>query len=68
MNLHTGQKQTHRHRQQSYSYRRGEGGRDRCKLLHIEWMDNKVPLYSTGKYIQCPGMNHNGKGINIIVM
>ena len=45
-----------------------EFGVSRCKLLHIEWMDNKVPLYSTGKYIQCPGMNHNGKGINIIVM
>ena len=24
----------------------------RCKQLHIEWMDN---------YIQCPGINHNGK-------
>ena len=33
----------------------------RCKLLHIEWMDNKVLLYSTGNYIQCPGINHNGK-------
>ena len=33
----------------------------RRKLLHIEWMDNKVLLYSTGNYIQCPGINHNGK-------
>ena len=47
--------------------RGGEGGMDwefvvsRCKLLHIEWMDNKVLLYSTGNYIQCTGINHNGK-------
>ena len=33
----------------------------RCKLLHIEWMDDKVLLYSPGNYIQCPGINHNGK-------
>ena len=29
--------------------------------LHIEWMDNEVLLYSTGNYIQCPGINHNEK-------
>ena len=34
----------------------------RCKLLHLEWMDNKVLLYSRGNYIQCPGINRNGKG------
>ena len=28
------------------------------KLWHIEWVDNKV-LYSSGNYIQYPGMNHN---------
>ena len=46
---------------------KGEGGKDwevgvsRCKLLHIEWINNKVLLYSAGKYIQHPGINHNGK-------
>ena len=38
-----------------------EFGVSRCKLLHIEWMDNKVLLYSTGNYVQCPEINHNGK-------
>ena len=44
----------------------GGGGMDfkfgvsRCKLLLREWMD-KVLLYSTGNYIQCPGISHNGK-------
>ena len=26
-----------------------------------EWINNKVLLYSTGNYIQYPGINHNGK-------
>ena len=38
----------------------GEGGRgkehefkiSRYKLLYIEWINNKVVLYSTGNYIQ----------------
>ena len=43
------------------------GGRDwefwisRCKLLYLEWINNKVPLYSTGNYIQYPVINHDGK-------
>ena len=37
-----------------------EFGVSRYKLLHAEWMD-KVLLYSTGNYIQCPGINHNRK-------
>ena len=32
-----------------------------CKLVYIEWINNKVLLYSTGKYIQYPVINHNGK-------
>ena len=32
----------------------------RRKLLHLEWI-NKILLYSTGIYIQSPGINHNGK-------
>ena len=68
MNLSTKQKQTHRHRDQTCGFR-GQGGRGmdwefgvgRCKLLHLEWINDKVLLYSTGKYIQSPGINHNGK-------
>ena len=39
----------------------GEFGISRCKLLHIEWINNKVLLYSTGNYIQYPVINRNGK-------
>ena len=34
-----------------------EFGISKCKLLHIEWIDNKVLLYSTG-CIQHPVINH----------
>ena len=38
-----------------------EFGISRCKLLYIEWINNKVLLYSIGNYIQYPIMNHYGK-------
>ena len=38
-----------------------EFGISRCKLLYIEWMNNKVLLYGIGNYIQYPVINHNGK-------
>ena len=38
-----------------------EIGVNRCKLLYIEWINNKVLLYSKGDYIQNPVINHNGK-------
>ena len=38
-----------------------EFGVSRCKLLYIEWINKKVLLYSTGKYIQYPVINHTGK-------
>ena len=38
-----------------------ELGISRCKLSHIEWIDNKVLLYGTGNYIQYPEINHHGK-------
>ena len=38
-----------------------EVGVSRCKLLYIEWINNKVLLYSTENYIQYPMINHNGK-------
>ena len=70
MNLSMEQKQTHRHREQTCDCQAGEGvrgrmdwefGMSRCKLLYIEWINNKVLLYSTGNYIQYPVINHNGK-------
>ena len=32
-----------------------------CKLLRIEWINNKVLLSNTANYIQYPVINHNGK-------
>ena len=39
----------------------GEFGVGRCKVLHLEWMENEVLLQSTGNYIQSPGRDHDGK-------
>ena len=65
INLSTKQKQTHRHREQTCGYCGGgmdwESGLSSCKLLLTEWKNNKVLLYSTGNYIQYPGITHNGK-------
>ena len=33
----------------------------RYKPLHLEWIDNKASLYSTGNYFQSPGINHTGR-------
>lgn len=30
-------------------------------LYSIEWISNAVLLYSTGNYVQNPGIIHNGK-------
>ena len=38
-----------------------EFGISRCKLVYIEWINNKILLYSPGNYIQYPVINHNGK-------
>ena len=38
-----------------------ESGVNRCKPLHLEWIDNEVLLYSTGNYIQSSGIDRNGK-------
>ena len=67
MNLSTKQKQTHRHREQTGDCQGGEGfrggmewevGVSRCKLLYIEWVENKILFYSTGDYIQYPVIKH----------
>ena len=31
----------------------------RCKLLHIEWINKKVQMYSIGNYSQHPVINHS---------
>ena len=38
-----------------------ELGVSRCKLLHREWINNKILLCNTGNSIQEPVINHNGK-------
>ena len=39
----------------------GEFGVGRCKLLHLEWINSKVLMYSTGNHIEYPVINYNGK-------
>ena len=36
----------------------------RCKLLHLEWINNEVLLYSTGSSIQSLGTDHDGRYYN----
>ena len=38
-----------------------EFGVGRCKLPHLQWINNKVLLYNTGNYIPSLGTNGNGK-------
>ena len=38
-----------------------EFGVSRCKLLHLEWIDEKILLYGAGNYIQPPRIDHDGK-------
>ena len=38
-----------------------ECGVSRCKLLYVEWINNKVLLYSKGNHIQYSVINHIGK-------
>ena len=40
-----------------------EVGVSRCELLHLEEINNKILLYGTENYIQCPMINHNWKNI-----
>ena len=69
MNLFTEKKQTHVHGEQTCGCQEGGRGSGRdwqfgvstCKLLHLEWISYEVLLYSTGKYIQSLGIDHNGK-------
>ena len=63
MSLSTNQKQIHRHRDQICGCQ-GAGGQinwelgiSRSKLLHIDWLNNRVPLDHTEPHV----INHNGK-------
>ena len=38
-----------------------EVGVSRYKLLYMEWMNNKVLLYSRETHMQYPMIKHNGK-------
>ena len=38
-----------------------EFGLSRCKLLHSEWINNEVLLYSTENSIQSLGIEHDGR-------
>jgi len=38
-----------------------EFGVSRLEPLHLEWIKKEVLLYSTGNYIQSPGIAHDGK-------
>ena len=69
-NLPMRQKQNHRHREQTGSCQRVGGWRkDRAEgwdladisFFYIEWINNKVLLYSIVDYILYPVINHNGK-------
>ena len=39
----------------------GEFGVNRCKLLHLEQMDNGVLLYRTGNCAKALGLEHDGR-------
>ena len=70
MNLSMKQTQINGHRQQTGGCQGGrawgrmelETGVSRYQLLFMEWVNNKVLLYSTENYIQYPMINHNRKG------
>ena len=67
MNLSTKHKQTHRHREQTCGCQgRGQGkdwesGISGCKLLNMEWINNKALLRHTGNYRQHPVIIQNGR-------
>ena len=69
-NLYTKQKQTHRHRKQTYSYQRGKGGWGGINqefginiytLLYMKQITKKDLLYSTGNYTKYFVITYKGK-------
>ena len=67
MNLFIEWKQTHRHGEQTCGCQGGgsemdwDTGISRYKPFHLEWISNEILLYSTGNYIQSPGIEHDGR-------
>ena len=70
INTSAKQKQTHKYREQTCGCQMGWGDRrgklgefgiSRGKLLYIEWISNKVLVYSSRNYIQYPVINHHEK-------
>ena len=65
MNLFTEQKQTHRHRNQTYSYQKGREGGIKYNLgltdTTIYKINNKGLPYSVGNYIQYLVITYNGE-------
>ena len=69
MDISNKQKQIRRYIEQICGFQEGGWWRreglefeiSRCKLVYIEWINNKVLLCSTGSYIQYSMINHNGK-------
>ena len=57
----------HRHRRVAAKGEGGGSGMDwesgvgRCKLLHSEWINNKVLVNSPQNYIRSPGTDQDGK-------
>ena len=60
----------HGHREQTVVAKvevQGESGMDwefgvnRCKLSHLEWINNRVLLYRTENYVQSLGVEHDGR-------
>ena len=68
MNLFTEQKQTHRHRNQTYSYQKGREGGIKYSLgltdTTIYKINNKDLSYSIGNYIQYLVITYNGKKVH----
>ena len=66
VNLSMKKKHIHRRRELTCGCQ-GERGVDwkfgicKCKLLYVEWINNKAALYSMGNNIQHPVINHTGK-------
>ena len=71
MNLPMKLKRNHRHKEQTNGCQgtgAGEGmewevGVSRCKLLYVEWINNKILLYNTENYIQYLMIKYNGENI-----
>ena len=69
MNLSREKEQTHGHGEETCGCQGGgddlEFGISGCKIFYIEWVNNKVLLYSTGNNICYPVINQMKENIYI---